>query len=1222
MSLSESEDHDSSAEEHELSKLKEEAILDSLFYACEVDDSGKVPVSRLISYLRTAVAKDSNDNTPEFADNLDDLSLILDPEGQDVHISLTTYHAGISEWIDEIRKRSMASLEEQYYSPVTVNCTSPSFGSLVQNGLDLATSTPNASTDSVEGIGGESPKKNDWDRAQEMMATIESLQANNKRLLDQYSSVQAQMDLTDELNAQLTAELTDLKKQMQILQHTSEKYKLLEKENADLRQSVSETQEVANSLQNRNSLLEREKQSLEENIQDLNVKLTQSQSEISLLASQKKELTESIGLQKQVVFEELKNVREEFAEESTTKTQYLNSVIAELTLANEELKLEKSRLEQVVADLTDEHPRDKPHDSSCSPSSMPYSASTPVQRKRRPFSLKQELQAQLSTESRDLPSPLVGNSMCCDSLDGTALDTMGGSVFDHSWASYASHDTNTSIEGYSIVATQVATEFREKKDKALQQINELACLDTSPGVKVRHEVIANQFNEEMNTFAEKINSICLKKKSAEKRSAKLLITVKKLKEECERLQIERDKAYQKLGNLSLSSDDIDTRMEDLKKELSKVKEQLKASETTIEDLQNQLATINTELAAVRDEREKLAKTLGIQNEHKDELERKLIDAHRSQSQLDIQQTHQILRIKELEEELKRLSNHLLTEKERTTALEESLHLSVTKHSNEMQEIMDMIPITESELNKAKQSPRSSSPRVTGHTLRSRLQDYILAVQGLLPPESAVRASPDGKPRSDLDDSSAEGSTHPPSLRATKGLPSPPYSSVSSQSPERSAQSPYYSAESGVYRTVHETGSQTDLTSEYMKALESISGREKAAGDSNESDAPRHPKMLSLWKKKLAVSFKHDEDYPDSLDSSANSGNFVDGVSLHVRPAPSEREVEKHFRALVLAFQTDQMTLEKRLRVQERNRAVAESNMDQEFQHMTDLLKRYEEKYVRTKELQNVVVTLLTQIEVLRSSCQRVSSLAQQHGSVQQESRMSGGLEVMICHAENVSRHLERASQDLNEFRKKESLLPDDSDSNVSAPTQNGPTRIGGYGREKSASVDETGSADESKQNSLAHFMMAIHNTSVRAKQVLHSFRRRTIDTGTLWRSQETDSDEGDGEALNQDPCREREGSISSSAGSSEGERVEETEAVSQPVEPTPRPVHMRGACGRLFLATLRIIFTTLFLIFLLLGTLVFCNTYTSYKLRRDHIPEWIIEVLDPLMDRYPGTPNH
>ncbi|EDO41202.1 predicted protein, partial [Nematostella vectensis] len=869
----------------------------------------------------------------------------------------------------------MASLEEQYYSPVTVNCTSPSFGSLVQNGLDLATSTPNASTDSVEGIGGESPKKNDWDRAQEMMATIESLQANNKRLLDQYSSVQAQMDLTDELNAQLTAELTDLKKQMQILQHTSEKYKLLEKENADLRQSVSETQEVANSLQNRNSLLEREKQSLEENIQDLNVKLTQSQSEISLLASQKKELTESIGLQKQVVFEELKNVREEFAEESTTKTQYLNSVIAELTLANEELKLEKSRLEQVVADLTDEHPRDKPHDSSCSPSSMPYSASTPVQRKRRPFSLKQELQAQLSTESRDLPSPLVGNSMCCDSLDGTALDTMGGSVFDHSWASYASHDTNTSIEGYSIVATQVATEFREKKDKALQQINELACLDTSPGVKVRHEVIANQFNEEMNTFAEKINSICLKKKSAEKRSAKLLITVKKLKEESERLQIERDKAYQKLGNLSLSSDDIGTRMEDLKKELSKVKEQLKASETTIEDLQNQLATINTELAAVRDEREKLAKTLGIQNEHKDELERKLIDAHRSQSQLDIQQTHQILRIKELEEELKRLSNHLLTEKERTTALEvqsslfligniiyrgyvrtmltekerttarerayhrqESLHLSVTKHSNEMQEIMDMIPITESELNKAKQSPRSSSPRVTGHTLRSRLQDYILAVQGLLPPESAVRASPDGKPRSDLDDSSAEGSTHPPSLRATKGLPSPPYSSVSSQSPERSAQSPYYSAESGVYRTVHETGSQTDLTSEYMKALESISGREKAAGDSNEGDAPRHPKMLSLWKKKLAVSFKHDEDYPDSLDSSTNSGNFVDGVSLHVRPAPSEKEVEKHFRALVLAFQTDQMTLEKRLRVQERNRAVAESNMDQEFQHMTDLLK--------------------------------------------------------------------------------------------------------------------------------------------------------------------------------------------------------------------------------------------------------------------------------------------
>ena len=41
----------------------------------------------------------------QFVDNLDDLSLILDPEGQDVHIDILTYQAGINEWIDDIRKR-------------------------------------------------------------------------------------------------------------------------------------------------------------------------------------------------------------------------------------------------------------------------------------------------------------------------------------------------------------------------------------------------------------------------------------------------------------------------------------------------------------------------------------------------------------------------------------------------------------------------------------------------------------------------------------------------------------------------------------------------------------------------------------------------------------------------------------------------------------------------------------------------------------------------------------------------------------------------------------------------------------------------------------------------------------------------------------------------------------------------------------------------------------
>ena len=39
--------------------------------------------------------------------------------------------------------------------------------------------------------------------------------------------------------------------------------------------------------------------------------------------------------------------------------------------------------------------------------------------------------------------------------------------------------------------------------------------------------------------------------------------------------------------------------------------------------------------------------------------------------------------------------------------------------------------------------------------------------------------------------------------------------------------------------------------------------------------------------------------------------------------------------------------------------------------------------------------------------------------------MSSGIEVMICHAENVSRHLERVREDLTELRLKERLVAEE-----------------------------------------------------------------------------------------------------------------------------------------------------------------------------------------------------
>ena len=41
----------------------------------------------------------------KFAGNLDDLSLIWDPDGRDLEIDLTSFQEGIKEWISDIRQR-------------------------------------------------------------------------------------------------------------------------------------------------------------------------------------------------------------------------------------------------------------------------------------------------------------------------------------------------------------------------------------------------------------------------------------------------------------------------------------------------------------------------------------------------------------------------------------------------------------------------------------------------------------------------------------------------------------------------------------------------------------------------------------------------------------------------------------------------------------------------------------------------------------------------------------------------------------------------------------------------------------------------------------------------------------------------------------------------------------------------------------------------------------
>ncbi|XP_078359785.1 inositol 1,4,5-triphosphate receptor associated 2-like isoform X2 [Oculina patagonica] len=1140
-------------EKEDPSKISDDpdAILDNLFYDCDKDNTGRVSVSKLIEYLRNAISS----GTEEFAGSLDDLSLILDPDGRDMEIDLTSFQEGIKEWITEIRRQSYVNAEDECHSPVAVNCMdspeSRSYGSPKR--YSHVTSTPNGSSDSVEGLGGQSSDR-DWDS--ELIQTIETLQLNNKRLIEQQNAIQAQMESTEEANTQLTAEVESLRKQLRSSQMVIERSKGKDSENTELRQAVADALEANQCLQTKIAQLEKERASYESNVNEIEEKLLETQTQIELLEEERKRLISDLAEQK----------------ESSTNS----SMIAGLSSANEALKSEKSRLQNRIFELEDKVLRLKRDELSAAKSQLvqngPGLTSTPF---RRQSSLQQELQAQETSETKGLPSPMVGGEFNWnDSLDVDDVD-ISFTDMNQSWMSGVSMDstsTTATFEKYSITATQLANEFNEKKEKALRQIDELAALDKSVDKETQRE----HLTQELDTFADKVSSLCMKKKAAEKRNMKLLANVKKLKEENKQFFEERSKAYQKLGTMSLCNDEMSGRMLELEGKHEQDMKTLTQQSEKLAFLENQLSAVTADLFKTRDEKESLTRSLENEKLLSSTLEDELVKLRKSQDELESQQTLLLVRIKELESELVKTTSQLSMEKRRTSTLEESVQLSVSRHSDELKEIFDAIPNTDTEvLNRSRQSPRCSSPCITGHMVRTKLYDYVSQSDTSRRMQGVGRDSPDGKPVNEL-----EEKIHPTYQEVTKthqteepveswlhnGLYKRRSSSLSSDSlspksgrheVDGTSESPsgnflqlvdnidrelITSSSQTDLKDFVTTASQTDLIREIEKLEKEISVADKATITDEDTHSRRRksgvtesqvpdirtiekentpdeesaskptaedPGKLSpavekersatnLWRKKLSVAFKIPDEFDSyesatgmALESSVGSSNFVDGVSLRVRPAPNEKEIEKQFKTLVLAFQTDQDTLHRRLEIQARARDLAETNMNKELQSMSNVLKEFEQLCF-TKDMQDMLAVLKSQVEVIKKSSRRVSTQTEQHGCVQQEARMASGVEVMISHAENLTRHLERVREDLNELRQKERLAADEP---VTPRTlANGPTSLDSHrvgGPSSSHPHQSEAEGDGTKQNSLLNFVMAFHTTSMRAKDALRSFRRRT-----------------------------------------------------------------------------------------------------------------------------------
>uniref|UniRef100_A0A8C6H8M2 Inositol 1,4,5-triphosphate receptor associated 2 n=1 Tax=Mus spicilegus TaxID=10103 RepID=A0A8C6H8M2_MUSSI len=138
---------------------------------------------------------------------------------------------------------------------------------------------------------------------------------------------------------------------------------------------------------------------------------------------------------------------------------------------------------------------------------------------------------------------------------------------------------------------------------------------------------------------------------------------------------------------------------------------------------------------------------------------------------------------------------------------------------------------------------------------------------------------------------------------------------------------------------------------------------------------------------------------------------------------TEKEVAAEFLRLSLGLKCDWFTLEKRVKLEERSRDLAEENLKKEITNCLKLLESLTPLCEEDNQAQEIVKKLEKSIVLLSQCTARVASRAEMLGAINQESRVSRAVEVMILHVENLKRMYAKEHAELEEL--KQALLQND-----------------------------------------------------------------------------------------------------------------------------------------------------------------------------------------------------
>ncbi|NWW82900.1 LRMP protein, partial [Climacteris rufus] len=223
-----------------------------------LSERGKVPVSKIIDYLRHITSRRSEDS------GLEELCDMLDPEHKDISLDLETYHAIMGDWTEDCKstwedaatEKSSESMEDlEFQTPKNVSEGAEHFTlflfrktlhscSITKTPLLSAKETHvwmNATSGSLEAFGGD-VSKGDMETS-DLITCVADLQYNNRKLREENNKLKLTLEAMDETNNKLLADTDHLHQQIKSIQRSVLKAKSLEKELEEVRNHLNLSEE-------------------------------------------------------------------------------------------------------------------------------------------------------------------------------------------------------------------------------------------------------------------------------------------------------------------------------------------------------------------------------------------------------------------------------------------------------------------------------------------------------------------------------------------------------------------------------------------------------------------------------------------------------------------------------------------------------------------------------------------------------------------------------------------------------------------------------------------------------------------------------------------------------------------------------------------------------------------------------------------------------------------